>query len=419
MTEYPDRRDYLQRLRDTLKEIMDKSPNPHLAEERARALATLPGRAFPNLGLVLSQDEEEFERIVWVILYWVADAYDALLEDSPTSGTLVDPAEPPQLVGHPLRGDLPQADHVRGRRALDEVEDQPRHRRHDPLVLVGVAVPVVDVGHLAGLVVRHPVHGVAPEAQPRDHRQAGAPQVVGRGALDPVLGHELLHPRGAGLGARPLGEVLIDQRLRGLRQPDPVVSAVLGPRPIASGLPRHLPPALRRCADARMAATSPGRWPVSRISRRPVSSRGHSSLTSASESTRSRLVVGLRSTPLHGLTVTISCLIAQEKIADAEASTWLATIGASILSIMCATSARVIACAFSLPHLRHQVLGDELLGLPPALVVLLRVQLDVLRGQVCEGPRGALRLALGDRVLALHDGEHDLLRLLARIGQRQ
>ena len=83
MTEYPDRRDYLQELRDMLKEIMDKSPNPHLPEERARALATLPGRAFPNLGLVLSQDEEEFERIVSVVLYWVADAYDALLEDYP------------------------------------------------------------------------------------------------------------------------------------------------------------------------------------------------------------------------------------------------------------------------------------------------------------------------------------------------
>ena len=59
-----------------LKEIMDKSPNPHLPEERARALATLPGRAFPNLGLILSQDEEEFERIISVVLYWVADAYD-------------------------------------------------------------------------------------------------------------------------------------------------------------------------------------------------------------------------------------------------------------------------------------------------------------------------------------------------------
>ena len=60
----------------------------------------------------------------------------------------------------------------------------PRHRRHDPLVLVGIAVPVVNVGHRAGPVIGDPVHRVAAEAEPGDPRQAGAPQIVRRGALD-------------------------------------------------------------------------------------------------------------------------------------------------------------------------------------------------------------------------------------------
>ena len=99
-----------------------------------------------------------------------------------------------------------------------------------------------------------------------------------------------------------------------------------------------------------MAATSPGRWPVSRINFSAGSSFSHSSLTSSSDRTRSRSVVGLRSTSLHGLTVRISCLIAHEKIADAAASVWLATMGASIRIITARTSARVMAVALSLPQ---------------------------------------------------------------------
>ena len=99
-----------------------------------------------------------------------------------------------------------------------------------------------------------------------------------------------------------------------------------------------------------MAATSPGLWPVNRISLSAGSSFSHSSLTSASDSTRSRSVVGLLSISLHGLTVRISCRIAHEKIADAEARTWLARIGASIRIITARTSARVMADAFSLPQ---------------------------------------------------------------------
>ena len=71
----------------------------------------------------------------------------------------------------------------------------PRHGRHDPLVLVGIAVAVVDVGHRAGAVIGDAVHRVAAEAEPGDPRQAGAPQIVRRGALDPELGDELLQQR--------------------------------------------------------------------------------------------------------------------------------------------------------------------------------------------------------------------------------
>ena len=60
------------------------------------------------------------------------------------------------------------------------------------------------------------------------------------------------------------------------------------------------------------------------------SALGHSATSSASERTRSLSLVGFLSTSLHGLTATISCRIAQLKIADAAASVWLATIGASI-----------------------------------------------------------------------------------------
>ena len=78
----------------------------------------------------------------------------------------------------------------------------PRHGRHDPLVLVGVAVAVVNVGHRAGLVIGDPVHRVAAEAEPGDPRQAGAPQIVRRGALDPELGDQLLQQTRSTLALR-------------------------------------------------------------------------------------------------------------------------------------------------------------------------------------------------------------------------
>src|SRR5262249_22358943 len=72
--------------------------------------------------------------------------------------------------------------------------------------------------------------------------------------------------------------------------------------------------------------------------------------TSASLSTRSRLTVALRSTPRAGLLVSNSCFVAHVKIADADASTWLATMGASILLITERTSALVMVLARSAPH---------------------------------------------------------------------
>ena len=74
---------------------------------------------------------------------------------------------------------LPQADHVARRRPFDETDHVPRHGRHDPLVLVAIAVAVIDVGHAAGPVIGHAVHRVAAEAKPGDPRQAGAPKSCG------------------------------------------------------------------------------------------------------------------------------------------------------------------------------------------------------------------------------------------------
>ena len=49
---------HLQKVTEMLKEIMNKSPDPHLPEERERAISDLIERAFPNLGIVLLKGEE-------------------------------------------------------------------------------------------------------------------------------------------------------------------------------------------------------------------------------------------------------------------------------------------------------------------------------------------------------------------------
>jgi hypothetical protein len=106
-----------------------------------------------------------------------------------------------------------------------------------------------------------------------------------------------------------------------------------------------------------MWTTSPGRWPVSRIvfsavddTKQVLSKAAQNFGISLSARTRSRSVVGLRSTPLHGLMpVNFSSLIAHEKIAEAAARVWLAAIGAP-RAIIALTSLRVIAAACSAPQ---------------------------------------------------------------------
>ena len=87
-----------------------------------------------------------------------------------------------------------------------------RDGRHDPPVLLGVAVAVVDVGHRTGPVIGDAVHRVAAEAEPGDRRQAGSPQIVRRGALDAKLGDQPLQQR-ARLLAAALLQVDLDQSL--------------------------------------------------------------------------------------------------------------------------------------------------------------------------------------------------------------
>ena len=74
---------HLQKVTEMLREIMDKSPDPHLPEERERAISDLIERAFPNLGLVLLKDEEEFTHIGSLVRYWVTEVYNSLLDDYP------------------------------------------------------------------------------------------------------------------------------------------------------------------------------------------------------------------------------------------------------------------------------------------------------------------------------------------------
>jgi len=89
----------------------------------------------------------------------------------------------------------------------------PRHGRHDPPILFGITVAVVDVGHRAGLVIGDPVHRIAAETEPGDARQTGSPEIVRCGAFDPVLGDEL-EQQAARL--MPRVQPAFEQRLRRL-----------------------------------------------------------------------------------------------------------------------------------------------------------------------------------------------------------
>ena len=115
---------------------------------------------------------------------------------------------------------------------------------HDPPVFIGIAVAIVNVRHAALPVVGDAVHHVAAEAEPGDRRQTGSPQIVRCGALDPEPGDGLPHEHARHLAGSLLLQMVLDQIQRGLRQPDPVIPAVLGPRPVTLRLARHLPPAV-------------------------------------------------------------------------------------------------------------------------------------------------------------------------------
>ena len=74
---------HLRKVTEMLRAIMDESSDPHLPEERERVISDLIERAFPNLGIVLLKDDEEFTHIVSVVRYWVTEVYDSLLDDYP------------------------------------------------------------------------------------------------------------------------------------------------------------------------------------------------------------------------------------------------------------------------------------------------------------------------------------------------
>src|SRR5262249_16242591 len=127
-----------------------------------------------------------------------------------------------------------------------------------------------------------------------------------------------------------------------------------------SGAPGNSHPLPRMCSRL-IAATSPGLAPVNKTKRSAdahrsptESSAGQSLLISSSASTRSRLAVGLRSTPMHGLTLTTSCETIHEKIADAADSAWFCRIGPLIADIICRTCDRLIDDGASLPHLGNK-----------------------------------------------------------------
>src|SRR5262249_21846252 len=127
-----------------------------------------------------------------------------------------------------------------------------------------------------------------------------------------------------------------------------------------SGAPGNSHHSPRMCSRL-IAATSPGLAPVNKTKpsadahRSPTeSSAGQSLLISSSASTRSRLAAGLRSTPMHGLTLTTSCETIHEKIADAADSAWFCRIGPLIADIICRTCDRLIDDGASLPHLGNK-----------------------------------------------------------------
>ena len=82
----PDR----EKMTSLLKEMMRRSPDPHLPEERDRISGELSDRAFPFVVFLKKADEDQAARVTAVFTYWFEDAYDGLLENYPRSAS---PAE--------------------------------------------------------------------------------------------------------------------------------------------------------------------------------------------------------------------------------------------------------------------------------------------------------------------------------------
>jgi len=84
----PDR----EKMTSLLKEMMRRSPDPHLPEERDRISGALSDRAFPFVVFLKKADEDQAARVTAVFTYWFEDAYDGLLENYPRSASPADQA---------------------------------------------------------------------------------------------------------------------------------------------------------------------------------------------------------------------------------------------------------------------------------------------------------------------------------------
>jgi hypothetical protein len=73
----------LRELTAMLREIMDKSPNRHLPEDRDRIASELSERAFPFLSFLTKADEDQAMRMIALHKFWFEEAYDNLLKNYP------------------------------------------------------------------------------------------------------------------------------------------------------------------------------------------------------------------------------------------------------------------------------------------------------------------------------------------------
>ena len=115
-----------------LREIMDRSPDPHLPEERDRISGELSDRAFPFVVFLKKADEDQATRVTAVFTYWFEDAYDGLLENYPRSASPAEQAttEAEDRDGHQrVATAQPEPTHPEG--GGGEEKDQPFRRRDE------------------------------------------------------------------------------------------------------------------------------------------------------------------------------------------------------------------------------------------------------------------------------------------------